>query len=236
LIGFAKLVGYYLSALSVALLSKKVFKLQREPMRKALHIICAMSVFVYTYAFDTWYVSVMVAVSFSILVYPLVGIAQRFKPVMALLNERRPGEVKKSLLIVQLMIALLVSVFWGWFGEAWKYIIIVAVMAWGFGDAAAALVGKAWGRRKIVHRWVDGNKTVEGTLAMYVVSGIALLVSLLLFSNAPWYVGVLVSVLVAPICAVVELLSRHGMDTFTVPISTAIPAFALMYLFYVIGV
>ena len=37
-------------------------------------------------------------------------------------------------------------------------------MAWGFKHAAAALVGKFFGKRTIIHRWVEGVKTQRGWL------------------------------------------------------------------------
>lgn len=49
-----------------------------------------------------------------------------------------------------------------------------------FGDAAAALVGKVLGRNPIIHPWVDGVKTKEGTIAMYSVSATSMLLCLMI--------------------------------------------------------
>jgi phytol kinase len=114
--------------------------------------------------------------------------------------------------------------------------VVVSVMAWGFGDAAAALVGKAWGRRRIQHRWVDGAKTMEGTGAMYAVSSVAILGSLMAYTALPWYWCLVAAVLIAPICAVVELISHRGIDTITVPYATAASTFVLLNLLSVTGV
>ncbi|SHI89174.1 diacylglycerol/polyprenol kinase family protein [Lutispora thermophila] len=52
----------------------------------------------------------------------------------------------------------------------------------GFGDAAA-LVGKAFGRNSINHPWVEETKTWEGSIAMYLVSAIAIFSLVILLSK-----------------------------------------------------
>jgi phytol kinase len=116
----------------------------------------------------------------------------------------------------------LIFVFWGVLGTEWKYIAVVAVMAWGFGDAAAALVGKNFGRRRILHPQIEGTKTMEGTHAMYVTAGLAIFFTLLIYAGQPWYVSLDGRAAGAPVSAVVELFSNRGIDTLTVPISTGL--------------
>ena len=76
------------------------------------------------------------------------------------------GELRKQLIYVQLSFALLILIFWGVLGVDWRYVAAVAIMGWGFGDAAAALIGKAFGRRRVFHYLVDLGKTYEGTAAV----------------------------------------------------------------------
>lgn len=236
LAGFGIFIGYFVILGSLLLIVRALFKPPRELFRKMLHLVCCTSVFVLLYAFDTWYLAMSAALAFALLVYPVIVFAERFPPIMDILVQRRGGEIRSSLMIVFTMMAGLIVVFWGALGEQWKYIIIVAVMAWGFGDAAAALVGKAWGRHPIRHRWVEGAKTREGTIAMYAISAATILLSLLAYAPVPWYLCLVAALLVAPICAVVELISHRGIDTITVPVATAIPVLALMLLFSFMGV
>ena len=130
----------------------------------------------------------------------------------------------------------MIFVFWGLLGTEWKYIAVVAVMAWGFGDAAAALIGKNFGRRRILHPRIEGTKTMEGTQAMFVTAGLAIFFTFLIYAGQPWLVSLAVALLVAPVCAVVELFSNRGMDTLTVPISTGLAVLSLMSLFSFLGV
>lgn len=84
----------------------------------------------------------------------------------------------------------------------------------------AALVGKRWGRRRLRGRWLDGKKTAEGTLAMVAFATAAAFLTLLGYTGWPWHVCLAVAVLVAPVAALTELVTRNGMDTITVPFAT----------------
>ncbi|HWI62314.1 MAG TPA: phosphatidate cytidylyltransferase [Symbiobacteriaceae bacterium] len=236
LIGLGTFGGYYLLAALSLLIIRALLKFSGELFRKLLHFVCFMSVFVLLYAFDTWYIAMTVGLLFGLVVYPAIALLERYPKLMGILEPRHNGEIKSSIVIVFFMLASLIAVFWGWLGEPWKYIILVAVMAWGFGDAAAALVGKSWGRRQIRHRWVDGAKTAEGTIAMFAVSALAMLLTLVACTQIPWYLCLGVAVLAAPVSAVVELVSHRGIDTITVPYATAAAVFALLNVLPVTGV
>jgi len=109
-------------------------------------------------------------------------------------------------------------------------------MAWGFGDSLAALVGKAYGKNIVKSRYTDGKKTVEGTITMFLAAFIAIFIVLLISTSFPWYLCLLAASIVAPICALVELISHHGFDTITVPLSVAVPLYFIMVLFSFMGV
>ena len=235
LIGLGYFTGYYAVMLVILLALRAALNVNGEPYRKLLHVVCFSSVFVLLYAIDTWQVAVLVTLVFAALLYPAILLFERIPGSMRILEERRGGEIRSSLLLACGMFALLIAVFWGLLGEEWKYIVVVAVLAWGFGDGAAALVGKAVGRRRIEHPWVEGTKTFEGTAAMAVAAGFGIGGALLACTAFPWYVCLLVAALVAPLAALVELVSRRGTDTLTVPLATAALTFALIRLIGVAG-
>jgi phytol kinase len=231
LTGFGLFVGYYVIAASLLLIIRAFLKPPKELFRKLLHLVCVMSSLVLLYTFDTWYLAMFVAIVFAIVLYPVITFIERFPRVMEIFIQRKSGEIRSSLIIVFFMMAMLIAIFWGWMGDEWKYIIIISVMAWGFGDAAAALVGKVFGRNPISHRLVEGTKTREGTIAMCFMSAITIIICLMAYTSLPWYLCLIGALFVSPICAVVELISQHGLDTITVPIATAIPMYFLMILF-----
>lgn len=210
--------------------------MKSELFRKFLHIICTCFIIVLVNMFDTWYDAVFAMIVFIIIIYPLLTLAERHPKYGDFFSERRKGEVKMSTILLTVMVIVLIIVFWGWLGTDLKYIINAAVLAWGFGDAAAALVGKAFGRHFIEHKHVEGKKTVEGTLAMYTVSSLAIFVTTMLYNIGPWYLCLAIAILVAPICAIVELFSLRGSDTITVPLSAAISTFIVVSFISYMGV
>jgi dolichol kinase len=217
--GFGILLGYFALCASCAFLLRRTVAVPREVFRKTLHVIPLGSIFVLVYAFATWWASVLGAVLFAAAVYPALAFAERIPGYAELLTERKQGEIKKSLLVVFGMFAVLLSLCWGHLGE--KYLVIASVFAWGLGDAAAALVGKRFGRHYIEGKLVEGRKSLEGTLAMFAVSFISVLMVLLLHGSLAWYGCVQTAALTAAACAVVELYTKGGMDTLTCPFAAA---------------
>lgn len=220
LIGSAAYLVYWLTAVAVLLCARRLFGLGGELFRKLLHIIVASSVFVLLNVFDTWWLAALAPVGFGAAVYLVIGWAERIPRVMRILEERKPGEIRSSLSLIFFTLATLIALGWGWLGPESKYMVSMPVMMWGLGDAAAALIGKKWGRRKITHPWVDNSKTVEGVGAMLVFAAAAGSITLLAYSQWSWYLCVLVGIAVAPVAAVTELVSRGGIDTLTVPFAT----------------
>ncbi|MCC8103870.1 MAG: hypothetical protein LIP11_17030 [Clostridiales bacterium] len=106
--------------------------------------------------------------------------------------------------------------------------MILAILVWGFGDAAAALAGKRFGKHKVNWRIADNHKTFEGSAAMVCVDVIILLIGLPII-GVSWLAAIPASIVIALICALVELISRHGYDTVSVPIAAAILIFLILH-------
>ena len=105
----------------------------------------------------------MEAVGFAVLVYPILAFFERYKTFSKLTTERKKGELKSSLLLVFFMYATIVVICWGWVGD--KYLVLSSVYAWGFGDAAAAIVGKRFGKHKI--KWKEIRMLSVATIIMF---------------------------------------------------------------------
>ena len=219
LIGFGILFLYFAVCASCALVLRHLVKMPSEVFRKTLHMILLGSIFVLAYAFQTWWVSAIAAAVFIAAVYPVLQITERIPGYSRLLTERKCGEIKLSLVVVFGMFAVLICVCWGLIGE--KYLVIASVLAWGLGDAAAALVGKRFGHHFIEGKMVEGRKSLEGTLAMFGVSFLAVMAVLIANGSVVWYGCVPVAALTAAACAVVELYTKSGMDTLTCPFAAA---------------
>lgn len=238
LTGAAVLILYYLIfTIFLPTAFKFWLNVATELIRKIQHVAYSLSIFLLLELFSAWYIAILAAFSLVVLGYPVLVFVEKsvWYRKHFVDREKKGGELRRQLLYVQLSFALLISIFWGFFGIDWRYVIAVAIMAWGFGDAAAALIGTAYGRNRILHRFIDVGKTFEGTLAMFVFSGLAAFLTLLIYGNQPLHICFLVSIIVAPVSAIIELFSRRGFDTLTVPLSAAFTIMPLIYIIYFLG-
>lgn len=226
--GFGILCGYFFVSASAALLLRSFVRIPSEVFRKLLHIILLCSLFVWIYAFQTWWIASLAALFFIAIVFPLLSLAEKLNCYSELLTERKSGEIKHSLILVFSMFAVLNSICWGWLGERW--LVLACISAWGFGDAAAALIGKKYGRHYLEGKLIEGRKSIEGTLGMFIVSLISVLIVLLINGNVMWYVSLTIAVMAAAASSVVELYTRNGMDTITCPFAAAAVLLPLLHL------
>jgi len=217
--GYGWLLGYFVACLAIVLPLRRFVAMPTELFRKILHLVALCSVFILIYGPMTWASAAIVACAFAVTVFPVLAFAERIPGFSRMLTERKRGELKSSLVTISVMFAVLICVCWGWLGK--KYLVIASVLAWGVGDAAAALIGKRFGRHFIMGRLVEGRKSLEGTLAMFGTSFVAVLSVLLANRALIWYGYAPVAALTAAVCAVVELYTRNGMDTITCPLAAA---------------
>jgi phytol kinase len=104
------------------------------------------------------------------------------------------------------------------FFSAKPYVIIAGILPMSFGDAAASLVGQKMGRHPFN---IFSKKSVEGTIAMFTVTFVSVMFSLLLFSYlCPFSTStmLLASLGVATAATGLEALTPKGLDNLTVPL------------------
>lgn len=219
IIGYGILLLYFLFCVVGILTLRRFVTVPSEVFRKTLHIIVLGSIFIFTYSFRTWWISAIAAMAFIVMVFPILFFAERIPGYSQLLVERKDGEIKRSLVVAFSMFTVLICICWGWLGE--KYLVIASVLAWGLGDATAALVGKRFGRHFIVGKLIEGRKSLEGTLAMFAVSFVSVIVVLIAYGAVKWYGYAPIAIITAAVCAVVELYTKNGMDTLTCPLAAA---------------
>jgi dolichol kinase len=102
------------------------------------------------------------------------------------------------------------------------YVIAAGVLPMAYGDAFAALIGEKYGKR--CYR-IFAKKSLEGSVAMFVVSFSALAISALFFSTL-YSLSVssliLVAFGVALVAVLAENLSPKGLDNIAVPLLSAL--------------
>lgn len=204
---------YYVVLAGMALGMRVCTRIPDEVFRKLLHCILLGSLLVYVFGFDIWWHAVLSCIAFESVVYPVLYYLERFKTFSKTVTERKPGELKNSLVVVFTMFAIVLSVCWGMLND--RLLALASVYAWGFGDAAAALIGKRFGRHKIP----GTKKSWEGTLSMFAVS-FACVLTILCFRGGvtPAMCGVIAGG-VAAVSAAVELYTPGGYDTLTCPLA-----------------
>lgn len=226
--GAGELLLYFVICATTALVAHALLPIPSEVFRKILHLILLGSLAVWVLEFSTWWLSALSAVAFALAVYPLLSLAERIKGYSALLTERKGGEIKHSLLLVFTMYALVAAVCWGWLGD--KLLALASIYAWGFGDAAAALVGKRFGKHHFKTQAIC-RKSWEGTLAMFAVSFVTVFVLLQLRGGLNGAETLIVAALTAAVSAVVELYTPNGMDTISCPLAAMVVLLPLVTLF-----
>lgn len=187
--------------------------------RKLLHTVAFTSILPLVLCTDDWRAAVLVEGTFLVLIILALHAVEGLPFYKHLLVEKSNHEVITSFTILFSLMTLLLALFWGLFGDSHKYICVTAIMAWGPGDAAAAIVGRNLGRHKLSGPHIEGIKSIEGTVAMGICSFLCTLGSLLSMSGLPPMACLVLSFIIAPIAALVELFTKRGLDTVTVPIA-----------------
>ena len=210
----------YLGAwLAVLLTARRFIPIPPEIWRKLLHLVAYTSSLFMMWASRDWLTAVVCCLVFAAVVWPALHMAEGWRGYDRLFTQRRRGEVKASLLLLFCTHAGLIALCWGALGK--PYIAVTAILAWGVGDTAAALVGKRWGRCHVHIPLADGRKTWEGSAAMALTAFAAALLAMLFTSPLPWLLCLLYAAVAAPVAAYTELITHGGYDTLSVPVATA---------------
>ena len=215
-------IGYFVVCASVLIVLRFATKVPDYIYRKLLHFVVFTSILPLVLCTDTWWIAVAAVVLFLILIIALLHFIEGCSFYRRLFVEKAKHEVITSFIGLFGLMALLLTLFWGCFGEEHKYIAVAAIMAWGPGDAAAAIVGKNFGRHKLQGKLIEGTKSVEGSVAMAVTSFLCTLPVLLTMSGLPWYLSLLFALVIAPVASLTELNTKKGLDTVTVPCVSAL--------------
>ena len=220
---------YFIIAASTALGSRLLIRIPDELFRKILHCILLGSLPVFLFFFQTWWMAALESVAFAAIVYPLLAFLDRFPFFEKLTTERKHGELQHSLLLVFSMFAIVMAVCWGWLND--RYLAMASIFAWGFGDAAAALIGKKYGKHKIRWKFTDGKKSYEGSFSMLLTSFITVMLVLTFRGGFSAPVILMIALPVSLVSTLAELYSKNGNDTVICPLCAMAALLPLVALF-----
>ena len=214
--------------LAILLFVRFILKVKGELFRKSLHIVAYTSTLCIYYVAVNWQIATLSCILFAIVVYPILHICERWTGFSDLLTERKPGEIKKSLLLLFFTDGILIAIA-GYFNL--PYTVVAAILMWGMGDTSAALIGKRYGKHKVKLPLADPKKSYEGTFSMFLTAFIIGSIVLKLMTNYALGVILISSCLSSIVGAYVELISHNGNDTVYVPSAIVIVLIILSYIF-----
>ncbi len=220
---------YIIALVSVLYILRVTVKINDEVFRKMLHCVALGFVLVWVNVFDHWWWAMAACLILMIPIGPALKLAQRLPKFSAFFSERKKGEIISSFYLLFAMFAVVIAVCWGLLGDKW--LSCASVYAWGFGDAAAALVGKRFGKHKVSFKPICGKKSWEGTAAMLVTSFVSVLAVLPVRGGLGWPQYLVISLVTALVSAAIELFSRDGHDTVTCPLGAMVTLIGLLWAF-----
>ena len=183
--------------------------------RKLMHTVAFATVAIAILTSGSWQAASLTFALAAVAAFSLLPLLEGERWYGQLLVQKAKGEVRRSLTMYFGMAAVLVALCWGVFSR--PEIAATAIVMWGAGDAAAALVGIPFGRHKV--RRVEGKKSWEGSLAILAFSFVGGLCMLLLVQRSLLTMALLSSGIGALLGTVAELFSPGEYDTVTVPIA-----------------
>jgi len=219
----------------VIITDRSRFLRDRSFHRKFIHVMIG-NIALFWWVFDTNYVmSLLAAVPFI----PLLFIFSKYGGKREKDDSKLIGDLKGSVLstashdghklgLVYYAISWALLAFF-----AFNDLVIasVGIVCMAYGDGMGGLVGKTFGKRKI-----HGNKTLEGTLAVFIFAALAIFLMInyynLLYSmglygtrSIPLTISALTAVGLSVYVAVVELYTPGEYDNLVIPLSTALIMF-----------
>ena len=227
---FGIFVGYIAALALILIIVRYTTKVPDYVFRKLLHMVAISTILPLCLFTDKWWIALIVDSIFIILIIIVLLMIENLRFYKHLFVEKRKHEVIVSFVTLFIMIGCFVAFFWGLMTEEYKYLAIAAIMAWGPGDGMAAIIGIRFGKPRLKGKFIEGTKSIAGCLAMLITSFICTFAVLLIFSQVGWYIILPISFLVGVVSMFVELFTKKGYDTITVPIAAGI-VLCLLFLF-----
>jgi len=212
--------GLLLGALLVAEASHRWWGTSRFLGRKLVLIAMGVWSVVATLLFTSWRWGLVPPIAMAALYYA----SYRYVLFPAVEDDER---VNLGLFFFPLSLVLLLGWLWrpGTQDDA-GYIALAGAMATTWGDTAAALVGRRIGTRR--YRFCGHPRTMEGTLAFFLVASAAVAPALVFAGRMDWHQSVAFALIAGTVAACVEIVSVYGSDNLTVPVAVAVTLYGII--------
>ncbi len=185
-------------------------KIGKEASRKFIHIMLGNWWLIAMYFFNNVWFAAFVPLTFVIINY--ISYKKDIIKVMEREEDKKDG-LGTVYYACSLLILVIIT-----FGVLNKPILgLVPIFVMAFGDGLAAIFGKLIKSKK--YKVYDTEKSIAGSLTMFIVSFIIISIYLVYINSPFWYLkGIIISLIIT----VLEAISIKGTDNITVPIATLI--------------
>ena len=184
---------------------RRAFAVESEWTRKLVHVLMGLTASAFPWLFRDGRSVVLVCALLAV----VLGVSFAFSalPSIHRVDRRTAGALWFPLGVAWVFVAA------GGRADLYAMAMLVLTLA----DPAAALVGRGRGTHRL--RLGDGTKTLEGSLAFFLVAAECLLVALSLTAPLHPAESFVRATGIAALLTVVELLSPAGSDNFLVPVA-----------------
>jgi phytol kinase len=192
------------SILVLAETVRRAFAVESEWTRKLVHVLMGLTASAFPWLFRDGRSVVLLCALFAV----VLGASLAFSglPSIHRVDRRTAGAL------------------WFPLGVAWVFVAahgrsdlyLTAMLVLTLADPAAAVVGRAGGTHRLR---LGGSKTLEGSLAFFLVASSCLLVALSLTTPPHAAESFVRAIAIAALLTAVELLSPAGSDNFLVPVA-----------------
>lgn len=212
IISFVYIIG--IIVIASILNSKQI--ISREGSRKFIHILLANWWFIAMYYFKTPFSAAIVPGIFVVLNY----LSYKKDIIEAMEREKEEDTLGTVYYAISLLVLSLIT-----FREKSNpWIGAAGILSMGYGDGFAGILGRKYGRYKI--KFKNINKSLEGTIAMFIFSFIPLLAILYYLGNTHLIVY---AIIISAIATITELFSPSGTDNLTVPFIVSLSFYLLVF-------
>ena len=212
--GAALLVSYgYVGMLGLgAELLRRRGMASADTARKIIHAGIGLWVVPTVFVFSDWRVAIVPPLTFVAVNYAI----HRFRLAPALDDD--PTNLGTVFFPISFT-ALLAIFFRPGTPDDLAFVAVAGLLTMALGDAAAAVFGKRYGTRR--YTILGHSRTMEGSMAMFLVTGVTIAVVLNTMVGYSWHPAVAFGLVTGTAAAGIEAVCPFGSDNLFVPLGTA---------------
>ncbi|MBR6992518.1 MAG: phosphatidate cytidylyltransferase [Methanobrevibacter sp.] len=216
------LIVVYIYVAVIFVVAEMVLKTRPEVSRKFLHIMVGNMIFAMPFFSDPWVMVWFLTLPITIGLFFLT----EYSPIKIENSVTESGHAL-GLFFYALIWTILIAVF-AMIAPAgdpkfFIWIVALAIVPMVYGDGFAALIGQKFGKLK--YTVFGGEKSVEGSLTMFVITTVMSVFVWMVFSSIgctmPEF-NIVYIIVISAVATVCEALSYGGIDNLTVPALTSI--------------